>query len=121
MDLEQKYKVVYVTDLQKSLDFFLTKLGLKLHEHLDIPGRDRAVVLQMFDGDFLMLLQNEELEKVPVLLYTDDCLRDHYRLSVENVVGLTAPMYSPEGVTIAFPDPCGNKFILLEKRDYTDT
>lgn len=119
MDLEQKYKVVYVTDIKSSLDFFMNKVGLKKQEELNMHGRDCAV-LELFNGDFLMLLQHEELETVPVVLYTDDCLRDHYRLKKGLVEGLKGPVYRPEGLAIEFPDPCGNRFILLEARDYTD-
>jgi hypothetical protein len=119
MDLEQKYKVVYVTDIRSSLDFFMNKVGLKKQEELNIPGRDCAV-LKMFNGDFLMLLQNEELEPAPVVLHTDDCLRDHYRLKEGAVEGLTEPVYRADGVAIEFADPCGNRFVLLEERDYTD-
>lgn len=119
MNLEQKYKVVYVTDIRKSQDFFINKIGLKEQEELDVQGRD-CVILEMFNGDFLMLLQNDELETAPVILSTDDCLRDHYRLKEVQVSGLTDPVYRPDGIAVEFPDPCGNRFILLEERDYKD-
>lgn len=119
MDLELKYKVIFVTSLDLSLEFFTTRIGFEKQEDLEVAGRD-CTVLKMFNGDFLMLVQNEEIESEPAILYTDDCLRDYYRLRIKQVADLTLPEYVSEGLSITFSDPSGNRFMLLEKRDYTD-
>lgn len=119
MDLEKKYKVVFATCVERSLEFFVEKIGFEAYESIAIEGKE-CPVLQLKNGDFLMLVHREEIEQDSIVLDTDDCLRDYHLLKQKEVPDLTSPSYVTQGLSIEFFDPSGNRFILLEKRDYTD-
>jgi hypothetical protein len=51
---------------------------------------------------------------------TDDCLRDFHQLKNAGIQIIKAPKYTSDGLEAVFADNCGNKYILVEKRDYSD-
>lgn len=119
IDLDLKYKVVFVSCITASREFFTGRVGFREQEVLLIDGKD-CPVLQMYDSSFLMLVEKEQREADMIIIYTEDCLRDYHWLRQKEVAGLGQPVYLPEGLSIEFQDPSGNRFMLLEKRDYSD-
>ena len=61
----------------------------------------------------------EVIEQETIILSTDDCLKDYYMLKQQDLPQLSEPVYTDKGLFIEFCDPSGNRFILMENRDYT--
>lgn len=119
MDFNQGYKVIFVNCEETALHFFSNIPGFKLDEKIEIQGR-QCPILQLKNGDFMMLVEKEAVEPETIVLKTDDCLRDYHLLKKKSIATLTKPRYVDNGLELCFSDPTGNHFIVLEERDYTD-
>ena len=119
MDFDQSCKVVFVKCEETSLIFFTETLGFKLHEKIEIQGK-KCPILQLNSGDFMMLVEKQQVDLDTVVLRTDDCVRDYYLFKQKSLVTLTKPRYVENGLELCFSDPSGNQFIMIEERDYSD-
>lgn len=120
MNFHQSYKVIFVNCEETSLKFFTNIPGFRLQEKIDIEGK-QCPILQLHNGDFLMLVEKDVIGPDTIVLKTDDCLRDYHLLRQNSVATLGRPRYVDNGLELSFTDPTGNQFVILEERDYTDT
>lgn len=119
MDFNQGYKVVFVKCEETSLKFFSSMPGFTIAEKIEIEGKE-CPILQSSHGDFIMLVEKENIETDTIILNTDDCLRDYYLFNQVSTPGLTKPRYVAHGMELCFLDPSGNRFLLTEERDYSE-
>ena len=54
------------------------------------------------------------------VLFTDNCLRDYYKLMANTTKRLGNPVYSSSGLAFDFTDHWGNRFTIQERRDYME-
>lgn len=119
MIFDENYKVVFVKCEETSLKFFMDMPGFKGYEKMEIQGKQYPV-LQLNNGDFMMLIEREEMDADTIVVKTDDCLRDYYLFQKKSISSLTKPRYVDRGLELCFSDPSGNQFVILEERDYTE-
>ncbi|WP_316813828.1 hypothetical protein [Pedobacter heparinus] len=119
MDFHQSYKVIFVNCEETSLKFFTDIPGFRLYERIAIEGK-QCPILQLSNGDFMMLVEKEVVGPDTVVLKTDDCLRDYHLFRKKNIATLSRPRYVDNGLELCFSDPTGNQFVILEERDYKD-
>ena len=116
-----------VRDYDEALAFFVDVLGFRLVEDSEVPAQGkRWVVVSPGDkGAHLLLARassDEQLTRVGsqtggrvfLFLYTDDCMRDHRRLSAKGVKFVRAPEHQPHGLVAVFEDLHGNLWDLIE-------
>lgn len=125
MNLEIRYLVIPVKDREASLEFFCGKLGFQAAGSVNIRNRHCAA-LKINDKGPLLVLEETDIEDEKdvslrserIVLNTDDCLRDYYKLKSLGVTFLNKPEYLSVGLSVRFTDPSGNQFSLFEQRDY---
>lgn len=112
-----------VKDREASIEFFTRKLGFEVADSVQI--RDRYCTAIRVSGDAPLLVLEETDDQTGgnksgkrIVLNTDDCLRDYYRLKSKGVQFLSKPEYLSVGLSVQFADPSGNIFSLFEQRDY---
>lgn len=74
----------------------------------------------MLNVDLLLQTPREDVVQEEIVLTTDDCIRDYLRLKQQGILQLKAPVYIDSGLFLEFEDPSGNRFVLIEKRDYKE-
>lgn len=121
---ELTYADVYVKEPQKALLFMTQYLGFFNYgtlSEMDKPGRHGFLVKNKWGNNFFIALQQKgDLPQQALTINTDDCLRDYYRLGQAGVKCESMPRYTGCGLEFTVADQNGNKYILLEQRDYSD-
>ncbi|RVU01240.1 hypothetical protein EOD41_04545 [Mucilaginibacter limnophilus] len=122
-EMKLKYVPVYAGDFEEQLKFYTEKLGFKVADNVLFYEDAECTLLETGDYDVLLAISKHNPHtdtKGCIILNTDDCLNDHYRLRTAGVQFDTEPEYQPIGLVAEFSDPCGNKFVLLEERNYNE-
>ncbi|RCH54959.1 hypothetical protein DJ568_10825 [Mucilaginibacter hurinus] len=118
-----KYIPVYAGSFEEQLSFYTDKLGFKIVSKIPFYEGAECTLLETGNYDVLLAISKRNLHtnlKSCIILNTDDCLSDHHTLKALGVEFFTEPQYQPIGLVAEFTDPCGNKFVLLEERDYNN-
>ncbi len=118
---------VYVSDMDRSLDFYISKLGFeKTNDQiygegmrwLDIKLPDSQVTIELVDAKI-----GEAYNMGYVLgkftgyaFYSDDVRATCAELEAKGVVITAQPSDQPWGVMAQFADPDGNSFIIASNR-----
>jgi hypothetical protein len=55
-----------------------------------------------------------------IIINTDNCLRDFHQLKNAGIQIEKAPKYTANGLEAVIADNYGNRYLLVEKRDYSD-
>lgn len=124
MKLEIKYLMLPVKDREASVQFFTENLGFELAGDVRIRNHDCTALRINANSPLLVLEEFEDnlfrpiMEPDRIVLNTDDCLRDYYKLKTLGVRFVNKPEYLSVGLTVQFADPSGNIFALFEQRDY---
>lgn len=116
-----------VRDYDEALAFFVDVLGFDLVEDTAVPaqGKRWVVVSPGKSGARLLLAKASSEEqslrvgeqtggRVFLFLYTDNCLRDHSRLSAKGVKFVRKPERQPHGLVAVFEDLYGNLWDLIQ-------
>jgi len=115
---------IYVKEPKKTLLFMTQYLGFFNYgtlSELEKPGRHGFMVKNKWGNNFFIALQSDScLPPQPLMVNTDDCLRDYYCLDKAGVKCQGTPSYTSNGLQLTVTDHSGNKYILLEQRDYSD-
>lgn len=122
-EMKLKYVPVYAGSFEEQLKFYTEKLGFKIAENILFYEDAECTLLDTGDYNVLLAISKQNLHadsKSCIILNTDDCLNDHYTLRAAGVSFDTEPEYQPIGLVAEFSDPCGNKFVLLEERNYNE-
>ncbi|HEY0895039.1 MAG TPA: VOC family protein, partial [Sphingobacteriaceae bacterium] len=114
MNLEIRYLMLPVKDREVSVQFFTGKLGFEQVSNVTIRNRACEALRVSANGPLLVLEEMDadhpDTQAARIVLNTDDCLRDYYRLKNQGVVFLGQPEYLSVGLTVHFTDPSGNVF-----------
>lgn len=118
-----KYIPVFTDNIDEQLNFFIHNLGFKVSENRLIYEDSECRTIETGSpGIFFVLIKRNAWHggNNCIILNTDDCLNDYYRLKTNGVVFFTEPQYSSTGLAAYFSDICGNEFLLLEERNYDE-
>ncbi len=116
--LATKHYYVRVSNLKMAMAFFREKLNLHVKPK-SLKYFEGAIVfysprIQIFLSEKTYPEQTEEVH-----LDTTDCLEYYCRLKTNNVEFKGKPSYSPSGLGAQFTDLDGNRYHLLEPRNYS--
>lgn len=118
-----KYIPVFTDNIDEQLDFFTCNLGFKVSEKKIIYEDAECKAIEAGCPDTFFVLINKDLTpdtRNCIILNTDDCLNDYHTLKTSGVVFIDEPQYLPIGLAAYFSDTWGNKFLLLEERNYNE-
>lgn len=120
--MELKYFTLCTRNIDSEIDFCTGKLGFRVFKHTKILNQRQCTILVKDNSDkALMLIESDDKNKAgsTVILNTDDFLKDHFELKGVGVNFLSEPEYTMAGIAAAFEDPDGNRWVLIEERDYS--
>ncbi len=121
--MKLKYIPVFTQDMEGQISFYTQKLGFKTAGNLSFMDGGQSTIVQAKNLDVALVVtpsNNSNDFKTCILLNTDDCLNDYHLYKTSGVFFCIAPRYLPTGLVAEFLDPDGNRFILLEERNYTE-
>jgi hypothetical protein len=117
-------RLLYLNAPKMALGFLVENLGFVMHGH---AVSKNAVSVKVYDSYgnlhevFLNTRKNENnTPNFKLIINTTDCLQDFYHLELKGITIITKPHYVPEGLAFEISDYWNNRYIFLEKRDYTD-
>ncbi len=128
MKEEKEYQTAKVNEPKKVVKFLIKYL-----DFLDEPGmknrpadKHGIAVGNRFGNDYLLIqgsASNDGGQNVDEIITfnTDNCLRDYHQLKSAGVKIEQIPRYTTRGLEVIFSDDYGNHYLLLEKRDYSET
>jgi hypothetical protein len=128
MNEEKEYQTARVNEPKKVVKFLIKYLDFS-DEHgtknrsADKPG---IAVSNRFGNDYLLVQNNalnagdQNIDEI-ITFTTDNCLRDYHQLKSAGIKIEQIPRYTARGLEVIFSDPYGNCYLLLEKRDYSET
>ena len=118
-----KYIPVFTEDIDEQIDFFTRKLGFKVaDQHIIYEDAECKAIETGNSGTYFVLVERNLIPgaKNCIILNTDDCLNDYHLLKTKGVFFFNDPQYLSIGLAAYFLDTCGNKFLLLEERNYSE-
>jgi len=98
------------------LPFFVgepEEIATVLEQHLGFSRQDTLTLLR---GNY----EAGKLMQREVTIPTDNCLRDYVKLRDAGIAIETLPYYANDGLRVAARDHAGNRFLLVEKRNYAE-
>ena len=121
--MQIKYCVVPVIDTNKGKTFLTRVLGYKHSGPLEINDVLKGELFQddRFEFNFLMVKIDEASKyRATVLINTSDCVKRFHELKQSGVKFVKTPQYFSNGLVAEFSDRSGNRFILIEERNYEE-
>lgn len=117
-------RLLYLNAPKMALDFLVEKLGFVLQEDAVLKNADSVKVCDRYGNLHPFLLNTRKNENsthsLKLIINTTDCLQEFYHLKLKGLNIITKPHYVPEGLAFEISDYWNNRYIFLEKRDYTD-
>jgi hypothetical protein len=117
-------RLLYLNAPKMALDFLVENLGFVIHAHAVSKNADSVKVCDSYGNLHEVFLNTRENENTThlfkLIINTTDCLQDFYHLELKGISIITKPHYVPEGLAFEISDYWNNRYIFLEKRDYTD-
>ena len=128
MKEEKEYQAVRVNEPKKVVKFLIKYLDFFDEAGTKNRSADKhgIAVSNRFGNDYLLVqgsasnagdLNVDEI----VTFNTDNCLRDYHQLKSAGIKIEQIPRYTTRGLEVIFSDTYGNYYLLLEKRDYSET
>ncbi len=115
---------LYLNAPKMALEFLVENLGFVLHGCAVSKNAHSVEVCDSYGNlheVFLNTRKNENnTHNFKLIINTTDCLQDFYLLELKGVSIITKPHYVPDGLAFEISDYWNNRYIFLEKRDYTD-
>jgi len=125
MGILLKYSTACVNKPAEASRFLNLYLNF-VNYNIDVIGRvnngEGLLVGNQFGNNYLLCSPGETANKLgeAIAINTDNCLRDFHRLKNADIQIVKAPRYTINGLEAVFADNYGNKYVLVEKRDYSD-
>jgi hypothetical protein len=124
MTEELTYAEICVKEPRATLKFLTQYLGFVNVSNLynaENPGRPGFLLRDKSGRSYFIPLHadNDDYNS-PIVINTDDCLKDYYLLDKQGVQFDGIPGYTGEGLRAVAVDNNGTRYTLLEHRDYTD-
>jgi hypothetical protein len=89
-----------------------------------IPEKQGFLICNNFGDRYLLTAKNNSFSMIDadeiILVNTDDCLRDYHLLNIAEIRFAGKPKYTSNGLEATIIDDYGNRYTLLEKRDYSE-
>jgi len=119
MEVELNYLPVCVNEPEKVIAVLEEHLGFYRCVYQPLPGLIRNEY-----GDHYLLQSPEDTRESTsgpeLTIPTNDCLRDYLRLFKAGFTVETLPHYTDDGLKVTIRDDAGNRFLIVEKRDYAE-
>ncbi|CAN5331745.1 hypothetical protein BH09BAC6_BH09BAC6_36140 [soil metagenome] len=127
MTEELTYLNMCVREPEKTMKFLTLHFGFFNNRGLseiDKPAKQGFLIGNKFGNNYFIPLQSKSDSQAvsfnkPIVINTDDCLRDYHHLRVAGINFEGMPRYTPNGLEVVISDKNGNRYTLLEKRDYS--
>ena len=117
-------RLLYLNAPKMALDFLVENLGFVIHGYAVSKNADSVKVYDSYGNLHEVFLNTRKngnsTHNFKLIINTTDCLQDFYRMELKDIRILTRPHYVPEGLAFEISDYWNNRYIFLEKRDYTD-
>ena len=124
MTEELTYAEICVKEPRATLKFLTQYLGFVNVSNLynaEDPGRPGFLLRDKSGRSyFIPLYADHDSYNSPIVINTDDCLKDYYLLDKQGVQFDGIPGYTSIGLKAVAVDDNGTRYTLLEYRDYTD-
>lgn len=124
MTEELTYAEICVKEPRVTLKFLTQYLGFINISNLyndEEPGRPGFLLRNKSGRSYFVPLHAGNNDcNTPVVIDTDDCLRDYYLLGKAGIQFNGIPGYTSDGLQAIAVDDNGTRYTLLEHRDYTD-
>jgi hypothetical protein len=117
-------RLLYLNEPKMALDFLVANLGFVIHGHAISKNANSVKVCDSYGNLHEVFLNTQKNENsthdFKLTINTTDCLQDFYRMELKEISILTKPHYLTEGLAFEISDYWNNRYIFLEKRDYTE-
>jgi hypothetical protein len=127
MKMEPNYQTASVNEPNKVLQFLSHHLTFSDHGELQKRYIDKqGVIVGNRFGNNYVLVPGRSMISInqgtgqPIIVNTDDCLRDYHQLQGIGVKIEQTLRYSTRGLEFIISDSYDNRYLLLEKRDYSE-
>ncbi|MXV17036.1 VOC family protein [Hufsiella ginkgonis] len=122
MDLTLKYTPVQVKDPESVKDFLLDFFGFIYWRKAFITGNLEGIIvgLNVTDPHRMLLVNGGPGSAGTLIINTDDCLKDYNELLQKGISPGQKPQYTAMGLAVTIEDASGNKYVLLEEREYEE-
>jgi hypothetical protein len=118
-----KYIAVLTDNIEEEELFFMSVLKYKMVGKIELWAGVNCKLMKLNDNSFNIILIPELIElkgKSIVIISTDSCLRDYHLIKNTEVKFKSGPQYLANGLSVEFENKSGNRFILLEEREYEE-
>jgi len=124
MTEELTYAEICVKEPRATLKFLTQHLGFvnvsNLH-NAENPGRPGFLLRDKSGRSYFIPLHADTDDyNSPIVINTDDCLKDYYLLDKQGIQFDGIPGYTSLGLKAVAVDNNGTRYTLLEHRDYSD-
>lgn len=113
-----KFVSIPVSDQERALDFYINKLGLKVHTDQPFDDKQRWIELRIGQSQTRLVLFTPEGQESRIgssfngAIACDNVEATHRQLSERGVEFTTPPTKQHWGEFAVFKDPDGNEFVL---------
>ena len=126
MNLTVKYTPVLVNRPEMVKDFLTRILGFSFWQKTSIADGQEGIIVGEKDNAnaYLLLIKDsagsEKSCPTPIIINTDDCIKDYHNLMEQGVEIVKKPQYTALGLAAEIADGEGNHYTLLEERNYLE-
>jgi predicted enzyme related to lactoylglutathione lyase len=119
MKLALEHSCLKVNRIENAILFLRNALELE-EEKSNLDNFQEGLVFTNEAGDHKIVVSEcaEDSSNSKVLLLTNDCIQDYHRLKDKGINFTMTPDYTSEGLIAEFLDSFGNRYCLLEERNY---
>ena len=128
MGEEQDYLTACVDEPKKVLQFLCQHLEFFDHRQIITTHvNDQGVILgNKLGNNYLFLPRSTSTTSTTdnfnevIIINTANCLKDYHQLCIAGIKIEQVPKYTTNGLELIISDNYGNRYMLLEKRDYSE-
>ena len=114
-----EHTCIKMNRMANAILFLRNVLGLE-EEKSNLDNFQAGLVFTNEAGDHKIVVLDcaEDNENPKVVLHTNDCIQDYHKLKDKGINFTMTPDYTSEGLIAEFLDSFGNRYCLLEERNY---
>jgi hypothetical protein len=119
MNPDADYVSICVYEPEKTYHFLLKHLRFSKCDNMT-NEKQEFYLCNDFNNHYALKFRAREEELKEIIINTDDCLRDYLQLGLVGIKFEKKPQYTAYGLEVDFTDDNGNKYRLLEQRNYSE-